>query len=193
MIERAVEHMGAERAGRYLRKFYPWYVERLGGTQGAAGRGAAGAVARSGAGAARVTAMRTGDGYLGRRAGDGFRRRGSEETPAPRRLYSPAHASRTRGPLPPERAGFLSSKRLHSQVLYACPRTSSSPQKVSPISRPSLSSCRPRAAARSPRGSRRLANSATSPRTPNTTTPRTSRRCSRRGSRSWRSSCARRP
>jgi tRNA-dihydrouridine synthase B len=26
----AVEHMGAERAGRYLRKFYPWYVERLG-------------------------------------------------------------------------------------------------------------------------------------------------------------------
>jgi tRNA-dihydrouridine synthase B len=26
----AVEHLGAERAGRYLRKFYPWYVERLG-------------------------------------------------------------------------------------------------------------------------------------------------------------------
>ncbi|MGI8863327.1 MAG: tRNA dihydrouridine synthase [Solirubrobacteraceae bacterium] len=31
VIERACEHMGAERAGRYLRKFYPWYVERLGG------------------------------------------------------------------------------------------------------------------------------------------------------------------
>ena len=31
MIDRAVEHLGAERAGRYLRKFYPWYVERLGG------------------------------------------------------------------------------------------------------------------------------------------------------------------
>ena len=26
-----VEHLGAERADRYLRKFYPWYVERLGG------------------------------------------------------------------------------------------------------------------------------------------------------------------
>jgi tRNA-dihydrouridine synthase B len=33
VIERAVEHMGYERAGRYLRKFYPWYVERLGGTR----------------------------------------------------------------------------------------------------------------------------------------------------------------
>jgi tRNA-dihydrouridine synthase B len=31
VIERAVEHLGAERATRYLRKFYPWYVERLGG------------------------------------------------------------------------------------------------------------------------------------------------------------------
>jgi tRNA-dihydrouridine synthase B len=30
VIERAVEHLGTERAGRYLRKFYPWYVERLG-------------------------------------------------------------------------------------------------------------------------------------------------------------------
>jgi nifR3 family TIM-barrel protein len=28
-IDRAEEHMGTERAGRYLRKFYPWYVERL--------------------------------------------------------------------------------------------------------------------------------------------------------------------
>jgi tRNA-dihydrouridine synthase B len=28
-IERAVEHLGAERATRYMRKFYPWYVERL--------------------------------------------------------------------------------------------------------------------------------------------------------------------
>ena len=31
MIERAVEHLGEDRAARYLRKFYPWYVERLGG------------------------------------------------------------------------------------------------------------------------------------------------------------------
>jgi tRNA-dihydrouridine synthase len=29
-IDRAEEHMGAERAARYLRKFYPWYVESLG-------------------------------------------------------------------------------------------------------------------------------------------------------------------
>jgi nifR3 family TIM-barrel protein len=29
-IERAVEHLGEQRAGRYLRKFYPWYVTRLG-------------------------------------------------------------------------------------------------------------------------------------------------------------------
>ena len=33
VMDRAVEHMGEERAGRYLRKFYPWYVERLGGTR----------------------------------------------------------------------------------------------------------------------------------------------------------------
>jgi nifR3 family TIM-barrel protein len=31
VVERAVEHLGADRATRYLRKFYPWYVERLGG------------------------------------------------------------------------------------------------------------------------------------------------------------------
>ncbi len=30
VIDRAEEHLGSERAGRYLRKFYPWYVERLG-------------------------------------------------------------------------------------------------------------------------------------------------------------------
>jgi tRNA-dihydrouridine synthase B len=30
VIERAVEYMGEARAGRYLRKFYPWYVTRLG-------------------------------------------------------------------------------------------------------------------------------------------------------------------
>jgi nifR3 family TIM-barrel protein len=33
ILDRAVEHMGPERANRYLRKFYPWYVERLGGTR----------------------------------------------------------------------------------------------------------------------------------------------------------------
>jgi nifR3 family TIM-barrel protein len=29
VMDRAVEHLGVERAGRYLRKFYPWYLERL--------------------------------------------------------------------------------------------------------------------------------------------------------------------
>jgi nifR3 family TIM-barrel protein len=31
IMDRAVEHLGEARAGRYLRKFHPWYVERLGG------------------------------------------------------------------------------------------------------------------------------------------------------------------
>ena len=30
VMDRAVEHLGPERATRYLRKFYPWYLERLG-------------------------------------------------------------------------------------------------------------------------------------------------------------------
>jgi nifR3 family TIM-barrel protein len=29
IIDRAREHLGEERAARYLRKFYPWYIERL--------------------------------------------------------------------------------------------------------------------------------------------------------------------
>ena len=29
VIERAEEHLGQGRAGHYLRKFYPWYAERL--------------------------------------------------------------------------------------------------------------------------------------------------------------------
>jgi nifR3 family TIM-barrel protein len=29
VLDRASEHMGPERAARYLRKFYPWYLERL--------------------------------------------------------------------------------------------------------------------------------------------------------------------
>jgi nifR3 family TIM-barrel protein len=29
ILERAVEHLGEGRAARYLRKFYPWYVQRL--------------------------------------------------------------------------------------------------------------------------------------------------------------------
>jgi nifR3 family TIM-barrel protein len=30
VIDRATDHLGEERANRYLRKFYPWYVERMG-------------------------------------------------------------------------------------------------------------------------------------------------------------------
>jgi nifR3 family TIM-barrel protein len=30
VIDQAEEHLGPERAARYLRKFYPWYLERLG-------------------------------------------------------------------------------------------------------------------------------------------------------------------
>src|SRR5690349_2956990 len=30
VIDRAEEHLGAERAARYLKKFHPWYIERLG-------------------------------------------------------------------------------------------------------------------------------------------------------------------
>jgi tRNA-dihydrouridine synthase len=29
VMDRAEEHLGPERAARYLRKFYPWYLERL--------------------------------------------------------------------------------------------------------------------------------------------------------------------
>jgi tRNA-dihydrouridine synthase len=29
VLDRAVEHLGEARATRYLRKFYPWYVDRL--------------------------------------------------------------------------------------------------------------------------------------------------------------------
>jgi nifR3 family TIM-barrel protein len=33
VMRRAVEHLGERRGGRYLRKFYPWYVDRLGGSK----------------------------------------------------------------------------------------------------------------------------------------------------------------
>ncbi len=29
-MERAEEHLGPQRAARYARKFYPWYLQRLG-------------------------------------------------------------------------------------------------------------------------------------------------------------------
>jgi hypothetical protein len=33
VIASAEDHLGVERAGRYLRKFYPWYADRLGLTR----------------------------------------------------------------------------------------------------------------------------------------------------------------
>jgi nifR3 family TIM-barrel protein len=33
VVDRAEEHLGAKRAERYLRKFYPWYSERLGASR----------------------------------------------------------------------------------------------------------------------------------------------------------------
>ena len=33
VIECAEEHLGCERAGRYLRKFYPWYADTMGLTK----------------------------------------------------------------------------------------------------------------------------------------------------------------
>jgi nifR3 family TIM-barrel protein len=33
IMDRVEEHLGPDRAGRYLRKFYPWYVERLGASK----------------------------------------------------------------------------------------------------------------------------------------------------------------
>jgi nifR3 family TIM-barrel protein len=39
VLDRTIEHLGAERAGRYLRKHYPWYVERLAEAATVAGGG----------------------------------------------------------------------------------------------------------------------------------------------------------
>lgn len=35
VVDRAVEHLGEGRAARYLRKFYPWYLARIGADKGA--------------------------------------------------------------------------------------------------------------------------------------------------------------
>jgi tRNA-dihydrouridine synthase B len=35
VLDRAEEHLGPDRAARYLRKFHPWYVQRLGAPRGA--------------------------------------------------------------------------------------------------------------------------------------------------------------
>jgi tRNA-dihydrouridine synthase B len=33
VLDRGEEHLGADRASRYLRKFHPWYVDRIGGSR----------------------------------------------------------------------------------------------------------------------------------------------------------------
>ena len=38
VIDSAVDHLGPDRAARYLRKFYPWYLARLGATPATADR-----------------------------------------------------------------------------------------------------------------------------------------------------------
>ena len=52
-IDRCVEHLGEERATRYLRKFYPWYLERIGEDRAASGRPPGVASGRSEPGARR--------------------------------------------------------------------------------------------------------------------------------------------
>jgi tRNA-dihydrouridine synthase B len=34
VVDRAEEHLGPERAERYLRKFYPWYFDGIGADKG---------------------------------------------------------------------------------------------------------------------------------------------------------------
>jgi tRNA-dihydrouridine synthase B len=36
VMDRAEEHLGPDRAARYLRKYYPWYLERLGADKASA-------------------------------------------------------------------------------------------------------------------------------------------------------------
>ena len=113
-IDRAVEHLGASARGRYLRKFYPWYVERL-------GRGEA----RRRPPAATATSPR--------------RARCSRHSAQPR--WPPDSARRPRYTARPPRAGhpavggFCTGRDAQS-----CPRTSSSPPKASRSSRTSSSS-----------------------------------------------------
>ena len=94
---------------------------------------------------------------------------------------------------PPERIDGCYTARAPSgrqlQLFHGAERQSSH-QKALKSSRPRSITSRPIAGARSPSASRRLASSATSPRTPSTTTPRTSRRCSRSRSPTSRRSCA---
>ena len=164
-MDRAVEHLGPERAARYLRKFHPWYVERARRRQGRAGRAPAGGHDR---GAARRDRRR-------------WRRPSPPETAATMTRRSARHSAG----LAHSRTHFPKDRRMQKDVILTPEGLEKLKQEIEYLSeRPS--------AARSRSASRKPASSATSPRTPSTTTPRTSRRCSRRASRSSRRSCARR-
>ena len=161
VLDRAEEHLGAERAARYLRKFHPWYVERLG------------------AGHAVQDALQRAETLSEQRADH----RGARCYHArPRQRLSALSR-------PPVCGRFLSPDPTPRTT--TCRRTSSSPLKGSRSSSRRSSTSPPRSAERWPRASRKPASSATSRRTPSTTTPRTSRPCSRRASRRSRTSCAR--
>ena len=67
-MERAEEHLGARRAARYARKFYPWYLERLGIRGRERPRLPAHREPRPGEGAARLAGRAAGDRRLRARA-----------------------------------------------------------------------------------------------------------------------------
>ena len=153
VIDCAEEHLGVERAGRYLRKFYPWYAERLGLTRRE----------REPLVTAPTTAMRV--------------RYGAESRgPQPRSQPDPSSLGERRTPLLDCAIPPGSERRV---FLWQPHATQFSQPRVSRSSRAASSTCAASAGVRWRSGSRRLASSAISPRTPSTTTRRTSRRCSR--------------
>ena len=152
VIDGAEEHLGAERAGRYLRKFYPWYAETLGLTKREREPLVTAPDARP---TQRVAAL----------VADRLRRWPPEPSPCGLDRIPVATLLRPSG----------GSKR---RVFYG---TRNSPHTSGPRGPQgqNRATCAASAGARWPSASRRRASSATSPRTPSTTTPRTSRRCSR--------------
>ena len=178
----AREHLGEDRAARYLRQVLS-LVRRAAGAaasprQVAAGRGSDRADARGRPGAVR------GGSPAADRAEAPWRKPpadGNLQSELRACLYSSAHGTRTLRDPPLHRRVFF-VKNASSTGHTQCPRTSSSHQKDYRTSSPSSIISRPPDVARLRRGSRRPESSGTSPRTPSTTTPRTSRRCSRRGS-----------
>ena len=126
-IERAVEHLGEQRAARYLRKFYPWYVRRLGLD---AGRGQEHAGIAADGAHARVRAGASGPPGSAR---DDPRLRLSRRGQQPR--YTAPRAEALRSATSPPVAGFCvpptGPPTLRNRSPPAqCRRTSSSPLKA---------------------------------------------------------------